>query len=359
MLLAERAVTLQHTHFFRFFKSTVWLSQMTYIILGDLSLPLLGRFMKIARQIEAPVTKRLAIYFWYLSFLVAISLSLCSCAKAPYHPQGDMFPNPEPFQDEPQISRGEPNVVVDGLGNYLFSLPEKLILWNWKMGSHDISPETEAVMQTYLERNQLKEVKVRLNEYAPIGEWRRLVNNDGVGAGWRYSLGLLSWLFYTILPGRLLGGDAYNPYTNSIYLYSDVPAVALHEGGHAKDIAGRNWKGSRAALYILPTAPLFIEARATNDALGYSLDTDPKLLDSGYKVLYPAYGTYVGSEALGAVPIVGTLIGAVGAIPGHILGRIKASNVRERYPEDFPPDDDGEHETPVAEETEPTTSTEE
>jgi hypothetical protein len=270
-----------------------------------------------------------------------------------------MFPNPEPFQDEPQISRGEPNVVVDGLGNYLFSLPEKLILWNWKMGSHDISPETEAVMQTYLERNQLKEVKVRLNEYAPIGEWRRLVNNDGVGAGWRYSLGLLSWLFYTILPGRLLGGDAYNPYTNSIYLYSDVPAVALHEGGHAKDIAGRNWKGSRAALYILPTAPLFIEARATNDALGYSLDTDPKLLDSGYKVLYPAYGTYVGSEALGAVPIVGTLIGAVGAIPGHILGRIKASNVRERYPEDFPPDDDGEHETPVAEETEPTTSTEE
>jgi hypothetical protein len=56
---------------------------------------------------------------------------------------------------------------------------------------------------------------------------------------------------------------------------------------------------------------------------------------------------------------VGTLIGAVGAIPGHILGRIKASNVRERYPEDFPPDDDGEHETPVAEETEPTTSTEE
>jgi len=276
--------------------------------------------------------------------LLVLVLLLSSCAKAPYQPRGDLYPNPEPFEDEPQISRGEPNVIADGLGNYLFSLPEKLVLWKWKMGSHDISPETEEAMRAYLERNQLREVKVRLNEYAPFGEWHRLVNNEGVGAGWRYSLGLLSWLFYTLIPGRIFGGDAYNAYTNTIYLYSDVPAVALHEGGHAKDIAVRNWKGSRAALYIVPFAPLFMEAVATNDALGYSLDTDPKLLESGYKMLYPAYGTYVGSEGLGAVPVVGPLAGAVGAIPGHIVGRIKASGVRERYPESFPDEDTGEEE---------------
>lgn len=156
------------------------------------------------------------------------------------------------------------------------------------------------------------------------------------GAGWRYTFGVLSWLFYTILPGRILGGDAYNPFTNSIYLYSDLPVVGLHEGGHAKDFAGRRWKGSRAALGILPIAPLFLEARASNDALGYALDTDPKLLESGYKLLYPAYGTYVGSEALGGIPVVGTVAGAIGAIPGHIIGRSKASGVRERFPESFP-----------------------
>jgi hypothetical protein len=204
------------------------------------------------------------------------------------------------------------------------------------MGSHDISVETEDSIRAYLERNELRAVKVRLNEYAPGGEWSRLVNNDGVGAGWRYTLGVVSWLLYTILPGRILGGDAYNPYTNSIYIYSDIPVVALHEGGHAKDFAGRRWKGSRAALYTLPIAPLFMEARASNDALGYSLDTDPKLLESGYKMLYPAYGTYIGSEMLGGVPVVGTLAGAIGAIPGHIVGRIKASRVRERYPDSFP-----------------------
>jgi hypothetical protein len=85
-----------------------------------------------------------------------------------------------------------------------------------------------------------------------------------------------------------------------------------------------------------------MEAVATNDALGYSLDTDPKLLESGYKMLYPAYGTYVGSEGLGAVPVVGPLAGAIGAIPGHIFGRIKASRVRERYPDSFPPEKDDE-----------------
>lgn len=284
---------------------------------------------------------------WIRALVVASFLLSSACAKAPYRPSGDLYPNPEPFVDEPQISRGEPNTIADGLGNYLFSLPEKLILWNWKMGRHNISPETEESIQAYLDRNQLREVKVRLNEYAPFGEWKRLVNNEGVGAGWRYTLGIVSWLMYTILPGRILGGDAYNPYTNSIYLYSDIPVVALHEGGHAKDFAGRKWKGSRAALYILPIAPLFMEARATNDALGYSLDTDPKLLESGYKMLYPAYGTYVGSEALGGVPVVGPLAGAVGAIPGHIVGRIKASGVRARYPESFPEEkeeEDGEHE---------------
>jgi hypothetical protein len=276
------------------------------------------------------------IHMFRVIFCLLIALHVTACAKAPYKPRGDVFPNSEPIPEESQISRGEPNVIADSLGHYLFSLPEKLILWNWRMGNHDISEETEAAMKEYLERNNLKEVKVRLNEYAPIGEFKRLTSNENVGAGWRYTLGLLSWIFYTVLPGRILGGDAYNPYTNSIYLYSDLPAVALHEGGHAKDIAGRRWKGSRAALRLLPIVPLFDEARATNDALGYSLDTDPKLLESGYKLLYPAYGTYVGSEALGGVPVVGTLAGAIGAIPGHIAGRIKASNVRERFPESFP-----------------------
>lgn len=48
----------------------------------------------------------------------------------------------------------------------------------------------------------------------------------------------------------------------------------------------------------------------------------------------------VGSEALGGLPVVGPVAGVIGAIPGHIIGRIKASNVRERYPESFLQEDE-------------------
>ena len=42
-------------------------------------------------------------------------------------------------------------------------------------------------------------------------------------------------VFYTIFPGRVFGGDRYNPFTNTINLYSDHPSIALHEAAHAKD----------------------------------------------------------------------------------------------------------------------------
>ena len=51
-----------------------------------------------------------------------------------------------------------------------------------------------------MEFNNLTEVKVRLNQYAPIAEFKRLVKNKSVGAGWRYTIGIIVNLFYTILP---------------------------------------------------------------------------------------------------------------------------------------------------------------
>jgi hypothetical protein len=253
------------------------------------------------------------------------------CVRPPYRPTGDLYPNPNQFIDEPQISRGEPNVIADSLGNYLFSLPEKLFLWNWKMGSHDISPETEQAMKEYLAVNGLKEVKIRLNEYAPFGEWKRLMNNEAVGGGWRYTVGVVNWLFYTLLPGRIFGGDNYNPLTNTVSLYSDLSPVALHELGHAKDTAEDNYKGSIAALRLLPLYSLRDEAVASTDAITYASEVrnDTELLKSSYKLLYPAYGTYIGGEILTYVPGIRTVALIAGAIPGHIVGRIKSSQVED------------------------------
>jgi len=72
----------------------------------------------------------------------------------------------------------------------------------------------------YLEDNDLDSVLVRVNQYDPLGEWQRLVANKRLGAGWRYTVGTFELVKYTVLPGRLLGGDWYNPYTNTVNIYS-------------------------------------------------------------------------------------------------------------------------------------------
>lgn len=265
--------------------------------------------------------------------LIFTLIFLQSCATVPYTYQGELHPAKPPTiaEGESQISRGEPNIIADSLGHYFFSLPEKLILWNWNMGNHDISPETEAFLADYLKSNDLTDVKIRLNEYAPLDEFSRLTKNNSVGAGWRYTLGILVWAFDTILPGRIFGGDNYNPFTNSVNLYSDHIAVALHEAGHAKDFAGRNWKGSYAAFRIIPLVPLYNEAIASDDAVSYLKEKNycAKEVDA-YKVLYPAYSTYIGGELVGLTPVK-DLVGLALVIPGHIAGRIKASNTEDLY----------------------------
>lgn len=230
---------------------------------------------------------------------------------------------------EPQFERGKPNALIDGAG-WVVGVPSKIILWNIRMDNHHVGTNTEMALETYLQRNNLTNVKVRINQYAPGGEWSRLFRNKTVGWGWRYTVGVFSCLFYTILPQRIFGGDNYNDCTDTISIYSDVPAVVMHEGGHAKDFAGRKWKGTYGAAYMLPFVALYHEAQATSDAVSYLRDQpDAEAEKRAYHILYPAYGTYVGGS-FGEYLMPYTWIYWAGVIPGHIAGRWKATTVDER-----------------------------
>ncbi len=99
----------------------------------------------------------------------------------------------------------------------------------------------------------------------------RLARNRHVAWPYRLLIGLpVTLVFEVLLPGRLFPwGDYYNPYTNTVHLYSDHAAVALHEAGHAHDLASRRFKGTDEALDYL---------KASGDRTGEV---------AAYKILYP------------------------------------------------------------------------
>jgi hypothetical protein len=288
---------------------------------------------------------------------------LAGCASVPYEFRGDLeAPGTLALRaGEAQIERGRPNAFLDGLGHYVLSLPSKLILLNWRVDDHRISEETERALRQYLDENGLRSVKVRLNQYKPGDEWRRLGRNRDVNGFWRFTLGALAVASYTAFPGRAFGGDHYNPYTNTIHLYSNDRAIALHEAGHAKDLAAmRRFKGAYSALRVLPLVPLYQEAEATGDAIGYERERGNGADERhAYRALYPAWGTYVGGEVARWMPGPAWLpyaLAAAGALPGHVVGWVRSAFVEDRPRPEPPapePAEPGPPEGPASEPAEP------
>jgi hypothetical protein len=268
--------------------------------------------------------------------LLPILLGGSGCATAPYHYGTDQeyihgYRLPA---GEPQISFGTPHGFLDASGwIWPGSLMGKLLLWNHKMDSHIVSTQTVAAIRQYLADNDLRDVKVRINDYCVGDEWRRTFRNKAIAPGWRYTFGFLSWLEYTIMPQRFFGGDNYNPYSNTINIYSDLKPVVLHESGHSKDFAGRTYKGTYAAAYgVVPFFNLYPEAKASSEALSYlQAQADTATFKEAYALLYPAYGTYIGGAFGNYLAFPWNYAVQVSVvIPAHIVGRVKAAHVPER-----------------------------
>lgn len=229
---------------------------------------------------------------------------------------------------EDQFERGQPRPVIDGVG-WVVGIPNKVMLWDRRVDNHRISPETENQLREYLAANELYDVKVRVNQYHPLDEWRRLRRNQRVSPGWRYTVGALHTLGYTVLPGRIFGGDRYNPYTNSLYVYSDAPPMSIVEAAYAKDVSTRDLPGTYAAVQDLPVVGLWHETIATRDALDYTyMACTPEDRQEAECLLYPRYGARVGGAVGSATGVVGfpTWIGAGG---GHVVGRLQGRKSKE------------------------------
>jgi hypothetical protein len=228
---------------------------------------------------------------------------------------------------QPQFAHGKPHKVVDAVG-WVFGIPKKLIVWDRRAVNHRVSAETEEDLSRYMDANGLVSTKVRINEYDPIGEWQRLGANKEVGAGWRYTFGALGTLGYTLFPGRLFGTDGYNPYTDSIYVYSDIPCLAEEQASYAKLVRERRYPGSYVAVTSLPFVQLWPAKQSKTEVLDYTLASGtPEQQREATRVLYAEFGAEVGGQAsvlFGA----GLPLTFAGAGMGHVAATAETDTAR-------------------------------
>jgi hypothetical protein len=247
-----------------------------------------------------------------------------------YHPTEVYYAESQnPVSDgSPQIELGRSILLLDGLSHYFLSLPVKALLLNWQLIDHRLPPENLNILERYLELNQLRSVKVRHNQYSPLGELRRLRTNKEIGAGFRYTLGVFYWLRYTLIPDRIFAGvpfigvgDHFNPFTNTIHIYSGDVTVLLHEAGHAKDYIRHETRGISFVLpRFLPGVDLIQEATASRDAIQFLYciqDRENEL--RAYRTLIPAYSTYIGGYFSGGLVVFLPIVGV-----GHLAGRTQS-----------------------------------
>ncbi len=251
--------------------------------------------------------------------------------------------------ETPRLERAEFHPLVDGLNHYLLSLPTKLLLLNWRVMDHELPERNVQLLQHYLDLNGLTAVKIRHNRYDPIDELRRLTQNSDVGWGYRYTLGLVSWLQYTIFPGRLFGGlpligvgDHFNPFSNTVHVYSSDLGILLHELGHAKDYVEHDSRGTSFVLMrLVPGIDLMQEARATGDAIRYlRCVSEPGAEIRAYRTLIPAYSTYIAGYFEGGLVVTLPLV-AVGHVSGRAQAarRSRAIEMTAEFPSGRHPDD--------------------
>ena len=243
----------------------------------------------------------------------------CSTFNA-YEQSGHQF-NSSTF-NAVEIQRGQPRPIIDASGR-LLGLPSRIAVGDARVDNHNVSPETEMEIKNYLEQNQLNSVLVRSNQYAPLDEPKRMISNKKIRPIWKSTFGSYNLLKYTLLPGRLTGGDWYNPYTESLHVYSDSPAVVISRATYAQDIRSRVNPGAYAAIKDVPLAGLGHETTATKLALDWYETHSPESYESAREVLYPNLGASYGGQLASFIPygeVVGKIIG--GGV-GRLANKVK------------------------------------
>jgi hypothetical protein len=162
---------------------------------------------------------------------------------------------------------------LDRAEKWIFYSKEKLKQW-FPDEEPTVDPEELRRLaickaQEYLALNELTDVKIDVRRYDPASQWSRLRENDSIHPLWKYTGGSMSILSYTLIPGRVLRADNFNPYTNTLSLNSSDPSTALYAAAEAKIIFNRRYPGFYLATCKIPIFGISKRVYVANDVLSY------------------------------------------------------------------------------------------
>lgn len=207
--------------------------------------------------------------------------------------------------------------------------PKRLIPKSWRK-EEDKDPELALQkVSDYLRKNGLTDVDIFVNNYDPSGHWQRIRENERLAPFWRYSLGVISWGKYSLLPDPVFGGSYYDPFTNTLCLNGCSPTEALHEAAYAKHVHAAKLPGTYVALGKLPGLSAWQQGDHAKDVVGYArAEHDWDTENDAYRELYPRVGAETFSAAGAIVPL--WWVEPVASLGGSAAGRVAGWSVSRR-----------------------------
>lgn len=131
--------------------------------------------------------------------------------------------------------------VKEGSDYFLFNavrnialIPAKLIYWNSAYGSGNVSPAVVDKVTQCLEDYGLQNVAVQVNDYSPGWYASRVFTNPKTSLLAKLVFGVPAVIVNVLGLTKILSYDHYDVFSNSIYVISNDPDVALLEAGSAK-----------------------------------------------------------------------------------------------------------------------------
>ncbi|MFH0874390.1 MAG: hypothetical protein V1859_00485 [archaeon] len=191
------------------------------------------------------------------------------------------------------------NRIIDGtdgiplsIVSYINNLPAKVLFLSNRIGSHP-HEKTIAQIKESLDSMNLENITVRLGHSSIIHDCYRLFTDERLK-----DISLLSRIFlgipYTLIGGlqaKLRRSDHYNPFTRTATIYSDVPAVAAHELGHAKDFQDKKHVTLYALARTLFAPVVWYQEFVASYLAHKSLSPENKWETGRY--LVPAFASYM------------------------------------------------------------------